>query len=787
MTLLGRKLFREVWHLRGQMLAVAAVVACGISVFVAMKSVEHSLASTRLRYYAEERFADVFLGLKRAPLSMVDKALVIEGVAAARGRIVADVTLDVSGLSEPATGRLLSMPDHRRPVLNDLVLVEGRYFEAGQVDEVIASRPFMEANGLNVGDRIGVVINGRWSSLRIVGTALSPEYIYEVQPGGFFPDNRRFGVFWMSRSALASALDMEGAFNDLSVQLSRDASEAEVLTRLDHMFRRYGGVGAYGRGDHFSDRFIADEIRQVGIQVTVLPTIFLCVGAFLLNIVLRRLVSTQRQQVAVMKAMGYTNIDIGLHYLGYALLPVSVGALAGTLTGLWLGRGLTAVYSDFYNFAELYFMFRASDVLLSVLLSFAAAIGGAYGAVRSVVSLPPAEGMRPEAPSSGGLGVLDRSGVSTRFSIPVRLILRNIERRPFKSAISSLMIAFSLAILVAGRYGYDAVSYMMFTEFSNKHREDVTVMFNEQRSRAVGYELAAFEGVVEQELYREEPARLVCGHRSRRQVIQGIERSDGIRRLLDARNEPYRLPRHGLLLTTTLATSLGASPGDTLDVEFLQGERRHARVVLQDTIDELLGLSAYMHLAELEKAAGASGVVSAASLRLDAAYSAQLFSRLKELPGVAGVTMLKAMKESFEEVIARSTITSTLLLTVFAGILAFAVVYNGARISLSERGRELSSLRVLGYTRREIALMLLGEQAVLTIAAIPFGFGLGMLLSYLLALSLSSELYRMPLVFMPVNFVFAFFVVVLVALISGVIVKRSMDRLDLIAVLKTRE
>lgn len=787
MTLLGRKLFRELWHLRGQMLAVAAVVACGISVFISMKSVEHSLASTRQRYYAEERFADVFLSLKRAPLFMAGKAQSIEGVAAARGRIVADVTLDVAGLSEPASGRLISMPDHRRPVLNDLVLMEGRYFEAGQTDEVIASRPFMEANGLDVGDRIGAVVNGRWSTLTIVGTALSPEYIYEVQPGGFFPDNRRFGVFWMSRSALESALDMQGAFNDLSVQLSRDASEAEVIMRLDHMFRRYGGLGAYGRSDHFSDRFIADEIRQVGIQITVLPTIFLCVGAFLLNIVLRRLVSIQRQQVAVMKAMGYANSTIALHYLGYALLPVTAGALGGTLVGIWLGRGLTDVYSEFYNFAELYFMFRASDVLLSVLLSFIAALGGAYAAVRSVFSLPPAEGMRPESPVSSGLGLLDRAGVYTRFSIPVRLILRNIERRPLKSAISALMIACSLAILVAGRYGYDAVSYIMFLEFSKKHREDVTVMFNEQRSRDVAFELASFEGVVEQEFYREEAARLVYGHRSRRQVIKGLERSDGIQRLLDAGNEPYRLPGQGVLLTTTLATALGVSPGDTLDVEFLQGERRHARVVVHDTINELLGLSAYMRMDELEKVAGTPGVVSAASLRLDAAGSAELFHRLKELPGVAGVSMLKAMKESFEEVIARSTITSTVILTVFAGILAFAVVYNGARISLSERGRELSSLRVLGYTRREIALMLLGEQAVLTIAAMPFGFGLGMLLSYLLALSLSSELYRMPLVFMPVNFVFAFVVIVLVALGSGILVKRRMDRLDLIAVLKTRE
>jgi len=787
MKQLNRKLLRELLRMKSQMLAVAAVVACGISVFVSMSSVEYSLRTTRTAYYSDYRFADVFMQAKRAPVSMMERVRNIPGVAAVRSRIIADVTLDVPGLNEPASGRLVSIPDRERPVLNDLFLREGRYIEAGHPEEVIASETFMTANRLKLGDHVGAVINGRWKELVIVGKGLSPEYIYEVQPGAFFPDNRRFGIFWMSRSALESALNMTGAFNDLSLTLARGALEKDVIQRLDRMFRRYGSLGAYGRSEQLSDRFISDEIKQLGIQITILPAIFLAVAVFLLNIVLKRLVSTQRDQIAVMKAMGYTNEEVGLHYLGFAMVPVALGALAGTAIGAWLGLGLTKVYEDFYNFAELTYYFRFNEVALSVLLSAGAALVGALSAVSKAVSLPPAEAMRPEAPVVYRPGFLDRKKFQKKVPVSVRIIIRNLERRIWKSALSVLMIAFAVAILIAGRYSYDAVNHIMLIEFSEKHREDLTVIFNEPRPLSVQYNLASMDGVLEQEFYRDEPAKLIYGHRSRRQSITGLKTADGLKRLVDAQNRQIELPEEGILLTTTLAKVLGVTPGDTMTVEFLQGKRRTARVPVGGTIDELLGLSAYMRSDNLDRLTEEGNIVSAAYLKIDEDKSGQLFEDFKELPGVAGTSMIKAMQESFEELIARSTTTSTVILTTFAGILAFAVVYNGARISLSERARELSSLRVLGLTRREIAIILLGEQAILTVLAIPLGFLIGIGLSMLLSLGLSSELYRMPVVFSSFNFIFALFVIVIVALFSGLLMLYRLNRLDLIGVLKTRE
>lgn len=787
MTKLNRKLLRELLRLRGQMIAVAAVVACGISVYVAMSSVKYSLITSKDKYYNEYRFADVFLQVKRAPRSLQETVKNIPGVASVRTRIVADVTLDVPGLNEPATGRLVSMPDRRTPVLNDVFLRSGRHPDPERPEEVIASETFVNASGFGLGDSLGAVINGRWKALRIVGVGLSPEYVYEVQPGAFFPDNKRFGVLWMSRKALESAMGMTGAFNDLSLTVAHGASQKDVIMQLDHLFARYGALGAYGRDEHMSDRFISDEIKQVGMQITVVPTIFLAVAVFLLNIVLRRLVSTQRDQIAILKAVGYSNEDVALHYLGFAMIPVTVGAVAGTALGAWLGDQMTQIYTDFYHFPQLIYYFRTREVAVSVLLSGLAALVGALSAVRDAVRLPPAEAMRPESPVIYRQGIMDRSRIQKNLPVSVRIIVRNLERRKWKSALSVLMIAFALAILIAGRYSYDAVNDMIFLEFSMKHREDVMVIFNEPRPSSVRYELSHLDGVLEHELTRDEPVKLRAGHRERRLSISGISSEGGLRRLVDANRREFRLPPEGIVLTSTLADILRVQPGDSLTVEFLQGKRHKRRVVLAGKIDEYLGLSAYMDAKALDKLAGDEGTVTAAYLRIDRSKAETLYATFKEMPEIAGSMMLKAMKESFDKLIAESMMTSTIILTAFACTLAFAVVYNGARISLSERGRELASLRVLGMTKAEISMILLGEQAILTVAAIPVGFLIGIGLSALLAYGLSSELYRMPLVFSGENFVFAFVVTILVTVVSSLMIHRRLIRLDLIAVLKTRE
>ena len=784
---LTRKLIRDLLHLRGQVIAISLVVACGVAVFVTTRTAYESLLISQATYYADYRFADVFASLKRAPEALATRIAAIPGVASVRTRVVFDVILDAPGLAEPATGRMVSIPDRRVPVLNDLYLRRGRYVEAGRRDEVLVGEAFAQANHLDVGDTLGAVLNGRWERLRVVGIVLSPEYVYELRGTDIFPDNRRFGVLWMSRDAMGPAFNMDGAFNDVVLALAPRANEAEVIGRLDRILERYGGLGAYGRRDQLSHRFLSDEIAQNRISGTVLPAIFLGVAAFLLNIVLSRLVSLQRDQIAVLKAFGYDNLTVGAHYLQFALVAVLIGAVVGTGVGLWLGALINRMYVNFYRFPVLRYEVGPSVIALAVGVAGAAALLGAWSSVRRALALPPAEAMRPEPPAGFRSGLLERSGLQRWLSAPGRMILRNVMRRPSRAALSVLGMAFAVAILILGRYFVDAIRYIADVQFRIVQRDDVTVTFHDPLPVRTRYAIEQLPGVLSSEPFRAVPARLRFGHRTRRIGLMGLPQHGRLHRLIDQQLHPLEVPPDGVLLTTKLAEILAVSSGDVLTVEVLEGERPVRTVPVAGVVDELVGLSAYMDVRALNQLMRESGTVSGAFLSVDASRAPQLYTELKQMPAVGGVAIRTVALQSFEATLAKSMGIFTTVLVVFACVIAVAMVYNAARIALSERGRELASLRVLGFTRGEVAILLLGEQALLTLLAIPLGSLIGYEICALLAQQYQWELFRLPLVVRSDNYAFAFLVVMVAAVLSAWVVRRRLDRLDLVEVLKTRE
>ncbi len=573
MRALDRKLIRDIWHLRGQAVAIALVVACGVATVVTSRVGYESLRESQAGYYATYRFADVFVALERAPESLRTALAAIPGVAAVETRIVAQVTLDVPGLAEPATGRLVSIPAIRTPILNDIHLRRGRWIEPGRPDEVIASEAFADANRLEVGDRLGAVLRGRWQSLRIVGVGISPEYVYEIQGTNLFPDNKRFGVLWMSRDALGPAFDLDGAFNDVSLQLAPGARELDVIDRADRLLDRYGGLGAYGRKDQISHSFLSDEIRQNRVFGTIMPAIFLGVAAFLLHIVLARLVATQREQIAVLKAFGYSSLDVGMHYLELALVCVLAGSVLGALLGLWWASEINRMYGEFYRFPLLRYAPGATVVAIGVGVSAAAAFAGALSAVRRVVALPPAEAMRPEPPANFRAGGLERTRLARVLPASLRMIWRNLTRRPARAALSVFGMALAVAILIVGYYFVDAIDYLGTFQFRGVQREDVTVLFHDPRPARTRHELWALPGVSRAEPFRVVPARLRHEHSQRRVVLFGLEAGSELRRILDADGGVVPVPREGAVLTAKLAEILGVRAGDELQIEVLEQGR----------------------------------------------------------------------------------------------------------------------------------------------------------------------------------------------------------------------
>lgn len=787
MSPLAHIVVRELWHLRGQVLAAALVVACGIGAFVGMRGTYESLLAAQDRYYREYRFADVFAQLERAPESLAARIRALPGVAEVRTRVVADVTLDVPGLAEPATARLVSIPEARAPMLNDLVLRAGRWVEPGRRDEVIASETFAKANGLRVGDRLGAILNGRWTQLTIVGLGLSPEYVYEVGTGMLFPDNRRFGVLWMSREVLGPVYQMDGAFNDVSLRLAADAIGRDVLDRMDRLLEPYGGLSAYGRDEQLSHRILIDEFGEIEITSTFIPALFLAVAAFLLYVVLARLVAMQRAQIGLLKAFGYGDLRVGALYLGFALCTVGVGLVAGIALGLYLGHLNVGVYADYFHFPDLAFEVHGQVLLVATLIGLVSASVGALDAVRRAQRLPPAEAMRPEPPASFRAGFIERSGAARVLAPAVRMILRNLARHPWKAFLSVLGIAMAVGMMVVGRFGLDAAQYMLRVQLEEVQRSDVGVLFHRPREPGARDEIARLPGVLRAEGFRGVPVRLRHEHRTKKVVVLGLQADAQLRRLVDRELRAVSLPPEGLVLSRKLAEILRVAPGDALEIEVLEGERALRRVPVAAVVDEYLGLSAYMDLAALSRLLREDRTLSGVDLRVDPQHAAALYAALKRMPPVASVDVKDSMRKVIQDSLDRAFTIFSRIIVAFAAVIVGGMVYNSARIALSERGNELASLRVLGFREREIVAILLGEQALLVAAAIPLGLAIGYGLSAALVPVFDREMFRLPLVITNATYVWAASATVVAAVLSGLLVARRIRHLDLIAVLKTRE
>lgn len=787
MRALHVKLFRELWQMRGQVLAIAVVIAGGVATLLMSLASLESLRLTRDGFYRDYRFAEVFATLKRAPEELLPRVAEIAGVQRAESRVLFAATLDVPDFADPATGLLISLPDSGQPEFNRLFLRAGRLPEAGRSGEAVVSEPFAEAHGLAPGDRLGAVINGRSQSLTVVGVALSPEHIYQIKPGDLFPDDRRYAILWLNRAQLAAAADLDGAFNSLVVSLSRNAREKEVIADLDRLLAPYGGVGAVGRSEQISHSYLEAEFAQLATMARLFPAIFLGVAAFLLNVVLARLIASQREQIAILKAFGHSHWQVGLHYSQLVLLMSAGGLLLGVLAGHWLGEAMGRLYADFFRFPSLDYRMSPRVVGLAALITFGAALAGTLGAVRRAVRLPPAEAMRPELPGSYRPTLVERLGLAGRLGPVPRMILRHLERRPFKALLSVTGIAFACAILVMGNFQHDAVDHMIAVQFGLAQRHDLAVTFNEPTSRRVLHDLHALAGVTAVEGQRSLAVVLRHGHRTFRTGLHGVEKGGDLYRVLDAALHPLTPPVDGVVLTDYLAELLAVDPGDMVTVETLEGRRRVLELPVTGLVNEYIGVAAYMELRALNRALGDGEAVGGAFLAVEQEQRQAVASRLTASPRVAGVGQRLAAIHSFQDSMAETVLVFSFISTLLAGSIAFGIVYNSARIALAERGRELASLRVLGFSRSETGNILLGELALLTALGIPLGWLIGYFLCWYLTVGLRSDFYRIPLILEPATFATAATVVVVAAIFSGLVVRGRINRLDLVAALKARE
>jgi len=781
---LRKKLTRDLWRLKGQVATIGLVLACGIMAMIMLRSTWQSLLAARDAYYDQYRFADVFAHLERAPEAVNRKLEQLPGVALVDTRIVEDVMVPLETEKDPITGRIVSLPDTGSPPLDALYLRAGRMPTGA--DEAVMLEPFAVAHDMQPGVRLPVVINGRLRRIHIVGIALSPEYVLAAgreMP----PDNRRFVVLWMQRSAVAPAFRMEGAFNDVVMRLEPGASVPAVLEAVDRELAPYGGLHAVARDKQMSNYALSNELGVLRTLALMIPSVFLAVAAFLVNVVVSRLVFLERTQVAVLKAVGFSNGAIARHYLALVALIVSIASVVGIALGVMSGGWMTDLYADFYRFPTRIHHVSLGLVAATVAIGLVAAVLGALSAVRRIAKLPPAQAMRPPAPLSYRRTLFDRLGIGRVLGPSAMIVVREIRRRPFRFAMSTLGIAMGIAIFVMGRFSWDSFDHLMAEVYPREHREDLTVSVVRAVPERALHELAALPGVQVVEGERVVPVRFHAGPRMRDAIVTGMPEHSTLRALLDHGERPVTLPESGLVMSNKLAELLDVKAGDVVDVDLLEGDFSTRRLPVVGIIDDAFGLQAYARIDWLASVLREAPRVSLIHLQVDPARLDDVRAKLKEMPGVLGVTSTARVVERYREQTGQSMLVMSLILTLSAAAIAIGVVYNNARIALSMRSRELATLRVLGFTRVEISAILLGELGAQVLAGVPLGLWLGALWSRALAASIDAETMRLWLHISPRTYVEAAVIALVSGLVSALLVRRKLDELDLVAVLKSSE
>ena len=787
MTLLDRKLVRDISALRGQVITIALVVAAGVSVFVASISTYDSLRAGRDRFYATARFPQVFVTLKRAPLAVVARLNEIPGVAAVEPRIVRDVILDWPSAMLPVSARMVSLSHAGDEPLARLHVRRGTPPEPGDARSAAVNEAFAEANAVAPGTNVRVVLNGRVQSFQVGAIALSPEYVYAVKPGIPIPDDRFYAVLWVDRSAAEAAFDMKGAFNDAIVSLAPGTDPGPVIDELDRLLEPYGSVGAVARRDQPSNRFLEDELNQQKVMSITIPFIFFGVAAFLLNVALGRLVTAQREQIAALKALGFPTTPLVFHYLKLVAVVVLLGSTLGVAGGFAFGQAMIASYHGFFRLPSLDFALTPWSAFAGFGISLAAASFGVVTALHNVVALAPAVAMRPAAPLRFHRSWIERLLSGSALTPRRVLAIRNFAGRPLRSALTILGIAFAVPMVVLGLFWRDAIDHMIEIQFNLVERGNVVVTFPHPLDRAVVGNLAREPGVLVAEGHRIVPVRLRAGHRSYLTSVIGLPFGSELRRPHDATLRPIEVPADGVTLTRRLAERLGVAPGDIVTVEVMEGRRRRIDLPVSASVDEVIGMSSYMEIDTLNRLTGEGAVVSAAALFVEPSALAALSRRFKELPVIESVAMKAYTLASFLEKIAGIVLVSAGILTAFAVIVAVGVVYNSARIALQERAWELASLRVLGFTRAEVARIIFNQFAFEIALAIPIGLLFSHAIITLIARFHSNESFQIPGVIGARTYVAAVAIVVAAAAASAYVVRRRIDRLDLVGVLKTRD
>ena len=792
MKVLDRKLLRELRASWGLLFATTSLIAVGVMCFIYMRTAHRNLRLAQAQYYAEGRLADFWIDLKKLPLSELDLLADIKGISELRPRIQFFATVDLPRVREPINGQVLSVPDRRQPMINDLVLKRGSYFTDSRRNEVIVNDAFAREHKLYPGEIINLILNNQRQELFIVGTAISPEFVYLVGPGSLTPDPHHFGVFYLKQSFAEEVFDMEGAANQVLGMVSPELREnpEPILQQAERILSSYGVFNTLARKDQPSSRYLSDEIRGLGVFASIMPTIFLVVAALVLNILMSRLVDQQQTIIGTLKGLGYADSQIFMHYVKFAGTIGILGAAVGCAAGYGMSEFVTRLYRTFFEFPELANRFEPTIYLLGIAISLACSLGGAVHGARLALKLRPAEAMHVKPPAQGKTVWLEKiTFLWQRLSFGWRMVFRNLIRNRLRTAVCLFAAAMGAGLMTTGFILYNATGYLIEFQFELIQRSDLDLSLEKERSIDVLEEARRLPGVN----YAEPTLDVACdfshGQYHRKGGITGLVQNPKLTVPRNSAAQPVRVPTSGVAMTRKMAEILHLEEGDSFTATPIKGLRQPITLTVAEIADSYLGLGVHTDITYLSHLIGEETAVTGVQLKVNSANAEkfELYRQLKQMPALQAVNSRQDMLQNLKETLVNMQRIFIGLITLFAGVIFFSSLLNTSLIGLAERKREVATLRVLGYGPFEIGGLFLRESMVVNALGTTLGLPLGYGLCQWIAHIYNTDMFRFPVVTPPIVFILTFGLAALFGMMSHAVVQREIWKFKWLDALQVKE
>ncbi len=792
MSVLDRKLRRELRGHAGMLLAVTSIIAVGVACMVTLGSSYRNLSEAKQLYYAQCQMADFSIELKKAPLSALDEIAAWPEVASIRPRIRQYAAVDLEGVAEPLNGLVLSLPDRKQPVLDDIVLRQGGYFTDRRDNEVIVNEAFARYHRLRPGQWIKLLLNNQQQELFIVGTSISSEFVYLLGSGSITPDPKRFGVFYLKRSFAEEVFDFKGSANQVLGRLSATAggNPNEVLRRAEERLADYGVFTTTALEDQMSNKFLSQEIKGLKSFAVVTPTMFLAVAALVLNVLLMRLAQQQRMIIGTLKALGYSDRQVFWHYLKLGLAVGMAGGFIGCAWGWWMADGMTNMYHSFFQFPDLKNRFHWDVHLTGIAVSVGCAVLGCIRGSRAVLKLQPAAAMRPNPPRSGKAIILERAGwLWKSLSTGWRMVFRNLFRSRLRTLAGIFGAAMGGSVLVNGFMMEKSIRYFLDFQFQNVLRSDYDLTFKDERERDAVAEVAKLPGVDRAEPLLNVACTFGNGPHRKKGAITGLNSDARLTVPRDRDGNPVRIPAHGLAMTRIMAEQLHSKVGDWVTVEPVKGEKAVRRAPVVEISDSYLGTAVYADIRYLSRLIGEEFAVSGVQVLGDnnPANRKAFFRALKQIPALQSIAGRRDMVRTLDETLVNNQRVIIDVILLFSGIVFFGSILNSSLISLAERQREIATLRVLGYGPWEIGSLLFRESMIATLIGTLVGMPLGYLLTVVTAATYASDMFRLPIITTPEIWLQTLAFAIVFALLSHFAVQYAVHKMDWLDALKAQE